>query len=278
MEDQSGMATIKTAVDGRPGWPDLMRIALASALGAFTIRGGVGLAKLLGRRLARPVEPEEEEKTAPEERRQFMTRPGPAPKYASINMDKLATDGLSPLLFSSLAVGLGGGGAYAGWRLADWMADRRRVKELESDIDRKKKEYEKLLLGRPGLELRIPKIASCMNKFAQAYEEGGREAMEKTAKPGLWGGLPYILYATLAAVVANEARNAYRAAARASPIERELAAFRKRQRRRVAPARAVLSQPRQTQRESLTSATRLPELTYDKPTREEREEDPTKGR
>ena len=90
--------------------------------------------------------------------------------------------------------------------------------------------------------------------------------------------LPYGLYLTLAAMVANEAFGAYKSSRGASEIEQRLKLFRKRPQRRTLPARAVLSQPRQTKQESLTSATRLPKPAGGRLDREEREEDPTRGR
>ncbi len=94
----------------------------------------------------------------------------------------------------------------------------------------------------------------------------------------MWKALPYMAYLTLAALVTSEAVSAYRKSRRGSEMERRLTGFRGRPRVRARPARAYLSQPRPAQREVLTSATRLPELTRSKMTREEREEDPTEGR
>ncbi len=267
---QSGTAAIKTAQGEYPlGWSDIGKVLLASLLGSFALRGGIGAAKLIGRRFSKPIEPEEEE----EPRRPLAL---PASKYAAVKSGE--DKGMHPAVTSALALGAGGLGAYGGWRLADWLFDRRRRQELESEIERKKKEYEDLLLGKPQIELRVPKVAACIEHYADLHEHGEQPAeMEKTSID-MWKALPYMAYLTLAALVANEAAGAYRKSRRGSEMERRLTAFRGRPRVRARPARAYLSQPRPAQREILTSATRLPELTHSKLTGEEREEDPARGR
>lgn len=273
MDAQSG--TVKTAQPEPPapragiGWSDMAKVLLASALAGFTLRGGIGLARLLKRRITEPVEPDIERAQQTE----MVTMPGPAPKY-STDMNKESKDGLGTFPAAALAMLAGGGGAYAGWRLADWMMEKRRLSELDADIERAKREYEDLLLGRPQLEVRVPKVAAVMEKFAETYERDGKP-IEKSAQ--FWNMLPYLVYLALTGTVLYEAASAYRKSRAASEMERRMKAFKGRPRRRTLPVRARLAQPRPTQLENLTSATRLPAEAR-KLEEEEAVFDPTKGR
>lgn len=244
---------------------DLAKILLGSALAGFGIRGAVGLGKLFKRRITKPEATPEP--ALPEEKERKKLQPKAA-------MEKEAID---PFVGTVLGTALGAGGAYGGWRLADYLFDKRRLEDTRRRVDKAKKEYEKMLLGRdmePEVQFRLPKAAAYIERAAELYEKNGTAKQAGLSEILAW--LPYIGTAGLTALVSAAALKSYGRAKAESPIERRLEAFGKRPRYRPVPARAYLSEPRPTAAEAQVSATKLPRITETKLKEEERVKEPGK--
>ena len=254
------------------GWSTLNKVLLSSLLASFAVRGGLGLTKLVGRRVTNPLDTEDKKFD------KLMTGKPQHQGYYN-ELAKQSAD-MHPAMFGTLALLAGVGGGAGGWKLADKLFDERRKTELQYEIDRKKKEYEKLLQGGTQIQLRLPKTAACIDRMAALHEGVEPEVVdqpEKKAEISLTKALPYLGYSALAALILGEAVSSYSSAREGSRIQRRLSAFKARPRKRVTPARAVFSQSKPTKRDAAGSATKLPKLTQTKLTSEEREEDPYRG-
>ena len=238
------METIEEAGKDYPvGWPELGKVLLWGSLMGFGSRGLVGLGRLAGRRVKEKEETEDFEEAHKEQLGQMVTTPGPdalqapAPKIASLLKQ---ASGLHPLVASVLGVAGGAGGAYGGWKLADLLFDRERIKSIDEEIELAKKEYENALVSKTKFRLQVPKVAAFIDSMAEAHENG----TIKEAGVGFLDALPYLIYTVLAGAAANEAYKAYNTSRSASPTVAKLKALEDRPpTRRVMPIRATLDKP-----------------------------------
>lgn len=243
------------------GPKELLAILATSALGGFALRGLGGLSRLVGRRLGETAAPVPPKIAVPEEEEEKAG----AEKEAGLEDIPI----IRHLPETLAAVGLGGAGMYGGWRLADYMFEQQRLKEIKQKIEKAKEEYEQALLGKaPGVRLRIPKTAAFEAAMRNAYEQGGMEGMRKESQAWEYGAA-----GLLSLLLLNAAYNAFKGARESSKPVQQLRAFKLRPKRRAPYARAVLAQPRMTPDEARQSATRLPDLTLEE---DEEIEDPTK--
>lgn len=88
-----------------------------------------------------------------------------------------------------LGVGSFGLGMYGGYRLADWLLDKRRKQELESDYQAARQEYEDALAEKPASDLGRA-LDALFDKLAD-HVTWEKSASEKEANTG-WDALGYM--------------------------------------------------------------------------------------
>ncbi len=233
----------------------LLSILLASSLLGFGIRGGTGLGRMLGRRATTALTPAPKPFELPDEEEQ---------KLAGIEFEKQSIDEFSKVL---LGTGLGAGGFYGGWRLADYLFEKHQIADLESKIKNAKKDYERILLGKPSsLEFRVPKVASYAGTASQVFESG------ITKESGMdWRHAASFILATM---ILNSAYTSYRQSRAASPTERRLQALQMTS-TRPASIRMSLPAPKPKPKPVSLSATKLPSRIDTKLDESDKIKDPT---
>jgi hypothetical protein len=229
--------------------------ALASLLGGFAVRGGLGLARMGKDRIVDRIAPEEEPPSSVEIPIYVPAEPTAAPgaKQAEVSFPTMAA-----------SVGIGLPAIYGGYRLADWLFDEERLGELDDAIEKHKNEYRKLLT-KPHPETGV-QAGPVIKTAEDLFNHIGDQYIEKTAEDkqaDVLGTLAMIVASTLALQAANAGYEAYKGSAGSDSARRKLEAFKARPKAVAMPARAVLSTVAQSQKDQAASATKLPSLSKD---------------
>lgn len=101
--------------------------------------------------------------------------------------EKATTPASWPLAIP-LAAGAGSLGLYGGYRLADWLMDKRRKQELEDEYQAARRDYEAALAEKPASELGRT-LDTLFDRLA-GYVEWDKTASTKEAQTG-WDALGY---------------------------------------------------------------------------------------
>lgn len=206
----------------------LQKVLLTSLGVGLAGRGAWGLAQLLHRNLAKPVQP-------------ASARPVPLPmlyeqepKQAGVAGDFLqgrhATTLQGVPWFMPAAVGAGIGGLSGGWKLMDYLLDKRRQGDVDQDLEAAKREYEAALLAGSG------KQAAAADELGQELE-GLCDDVEKQASDlagQIAGG--YGTYALLSALVAGLMAHQYGQKRQTRRVLERAQTARRRERAAQAPA------------------------------------------
>lgn len=198
----------QTAVTQKIQGDALKNIGNLAMLGAGTgagIRGLQGLFSLINRNTERNVKPKPRTAVVnvPVARMPKVAEEGKAANWWT---GSEATTPAGIPLYYPAAVAAGGLGAAGGWKLIDYILDKRRSQETDDDLDAARQDYELALRNEPAAARVAGKFAESLDKLADKMEECVKTAALSDILGGTVGsylGFYALPSATLAAVIAH---------------------------------------------------------------------------